>query len=294
MYRQLILIPLNPKESTDSECSQNAQVRRNLLDFYEDWVKQAKEKAKHIDIAQELVKMLEKGLFQCQADVVFKVIVKLNIEYLLSGHDRLKLSEMIDTKAETASTRLAQLLKTVASLSTHLITIWNQLILPSEFQYFPEPLQKSMVAFNEENSKKRPTLFGLELLQFFQTKVTEFLEVEAKKQQIQQLIKSIPRNRNYRTVPCKTFHQPLKGGFCLKGEACNFIHCEDYRGAEVPREVLYKIRAENAQRYSTIMQHTHDSLKKLLPPGVQLNIPELGIGLPPVQLLPQGGMFMPQ
>ena len=103
-----------------------------------------------------------------------------------------------------------------------------------------------MVEFNEAHSKKRPILFGLELLQFFGLKATDFLEVESRKQQIHQLLKQLPRNRNYRTVPCKTFHQAMRGGFCLKGDGCNFIHVDGYQGMEVPREVLYRIRAENA------------------------------------------------
>ena len=53
-------------------------------------------------------------------------------------------------------------------MTSNLITIWNTQISPQEFQYFPEHLQKSMVQLNEDHGMKKPILFGLELLEFYQ------------------------------------------------------------------------------------------------------------------------------
>ena len=70
------------------------------------------------------------------------------------------------------------------------------------------------------------------------------------------MLKVLPRNRNYRTVPCKSYHAPLKGGYCVKGDICNFIHVEKYRGFDVPREELFRIRAENITKYSSLLNKT--------------------------------------
>jgi len=70
------------------------------------------------------------------------------------------------------------------------------------------------------------------------------------------MLKVLPRNRNYRTVPCKSFHAPFKGGFCIKGDICNFIHDERFKGNDIPREELYRIRAENVQKYAGLLQST--------------------------------------
>jgi len=48
----------------------------------------------------------------------------------------------------------------------------------------------------------------------------------------------------------------MKGGYCVKGDICNFIHVEKYRGFDVPREELFRIRAENITKYSTLLNKT--------------------------------------
>jgi hypothetical protein len=77
--------------------------------------------------------MLDKGLFRCSADVVFRVLNKLNVDYLLQGNKREMISDVVDNKITAASEKVATLCKTVHVLSSHLIQIWNQLILPAEF-----------------------------------------------------------------------------------------------------------------------------------------------------------------
>ena len=70
------------------------------------------------------------------------------------------------------------------------------------------------------------------------------------------MLKVLPRNRNYRTVPCKSYHAPIRGGYCVKGDICNFIHVEKWRGYDVPREEVYRIRAENVAKYSGLLSQT--------------------------------------
>ena len=82
----------------------------------------------------------------------------------------------------------------------------------------------------QQHGSTQPIVFGIRLLDFYRTHSELFIEVEDKKRKLQQLLRALPRNRNYRTVPCKTYHMPFNGGFCPKGDSCNFIHCEEYRG----------------------------------------------------------------
>jgi len=116
-----VLIPLDPKILSDSECDKSAQIKISLTECYEEWMRQQREKARHLDIAIELIGMLDKGLFRCSADMVYKVILKLNVEYLLQGYDRQELSDLVDSKAEAANPVQANLCKTLQLLSSHLI-----------------------------------------------------------------------------------------------------------------------------------------------------------------------------
>jgi hypothetical protein len=69
--------------------------------------------------------MLDKGLYRCSPDMIFKVIGRLNVDYLLKGNQRLALSEIIDGRAEPKTVEQGHLCKTLQALSTHLIGIWN-------------------------------------------------------------------------------------------------------------------------------------------------------------------------
>lgn len=73
-----------------------------------------------------------------------------------------------------------------------------------------------MVRLNAEHSQKDYKGFGQELLKFYKEHAKAFIEVESKKKQIQQILKSLPKNRNYRTLPCKMFHG--QGTYCNKGD----------------------------------------------------------------------------
>lgn len=77
------MIPNDPKELSNSECAQSAFIKLSLSDFYLDWCRKQKEKTRHHEIAVELIGMLEKGLYRVSPDVIFKIIGRLNIEYLL-------------------------------------------------------------------------------------------------------------------------------------------------------------------------------------------------------------------
>lgn len=98
IYRQQVLIPLDPKVTPDSECDSRSQIKLSLGECYDEWMRQQREKARQQDIAHELIGMLEKGLFRVSADMVFKVIARINVEYLLQGHQRQELSDLIDSK----------------------------------------------------------------------------------------------------------------------------------------------------------------------------------------------------
>ena len=104
-----------------------------------------------------------------------------------------------------------------------------------------------MIQLNQEHSSKSAREFGQQLLKFYHLNATQLIEVETKKKQIRAILQSLPRNRNYRTLPCKMFHG--QNTFCNKNELCNFIHCLEFRGTEIPRDYLYRIRAENVSKY---------------------------------------------
>lgn len=42
---------------------------------------------------------------------------------------------------------------------------------------------------------------------------------------------------NHRTIPCKNFHGPQG---CPRAEFCHFIHLNEFRGVEIPRDVFFK------------------------------------------------------
>ena len=68
-----------------------AKYRCDLREFYEEWFRLESEKRKHFDIANQLSEMLDRGLFRCAPENVFKVITTLKIGYLLKGLTRAKI-----------------------------------------------------------------------------------------------------------------------------------------------------------------------------------------------------------
>lgn len=89
--------------------------------------------------------MLERGLFRCAPENVFKVITTLKVGYLLKGLTRAKIAEAFEKGGEEEQAVMSQLPPILGPLATNLINIWNTQISPQEFQYFPEQLQKAMV-----------------------------------------------------------------------------------------------------------------------------------------------------
>jgi len=55
--------------------------------------------------------------------------------------------------------------------------------------------------------------------------------------------------KNYKTVPCKNYHGPFKQ--CLRTDSCHFIHCKEWIGKEIPRDVMLRIRHESILKYHT-------------------------------------------
>lgn len=64
------------------------------------------------------------------------------------------------------------------------------------------------------------------------------------------LLNISPKNKNFRTVPCKLYHGPH--GFCNRGDMCNFIHEQKFLGRDIPRDDLMQIRNENMIKYRGI------------------------------------------
>ena len=79
IYHKHILIPTDPHEVSDSEIHVRYKTKCDLSDFFREWETDRLETKKHHDIAQQLTEMLEKGLFRCSPEMVFKVIVSLRV-----------------------------------------------------------------------------------------------------------------------------------------------------------------------------------------------------------------------
>ena len=141
IYRNVLLIPTDPSETQNSVVDVRAKHRCDLRDFFEDWYKVEVEKRKHIDIARQLSEMLEKGLFRCSPENVFKVITTLKISFLMRDLTKEKIQEGLESGEEGEKQILKQLPSIISSLTANLINIWNSQISPQEFQYYPEALQ---------------------------------------------------------------------------------------------------------------------------------------------------------
>jgi len=73
------------------------------------------------------------------------------------------------------------------------------------------------------------------------------------------------RPKNFRTVPCRLYHLPP--GICSRGDNCHFIHCEEFKGQELPRDVMMRIRQESIQKYHLADQPSgYGMLGPALPP----------------------------
>ena len=167
IYRNDLVIPTDPTERPDTSCEARARYRCDLREFYDDWSKIENDRRKHLDIAHQLSEMLDRGLFRCAPENVFKVVVTLKVEHLLRGTTKQKIQEAFDGGKESERQMIEELPQILGPMTANLIQIWNAQISPQEFQYFPEPLQKQMVALNEQHGQKKPILFGLELLEFY-------------------------------------------------------------------------------------------------------------------------------
>ena len=135
-----MLIPTDPTEAPNGTIDTRSKIRCDLREFFEDWNKVELEKQKHIEIAHELSEMLDRGLFRCAPENVFKVITTLKVDYLLKGLTKDTLQESFDKGPEEEAKVMDQLPPILGSMTANLISIWNNQISPQEFQYFPEPL----------------------------------------------------------------------------------------------------------------------------------------------------------
>ena len=79
------MIPTDPSESANSAIDARPRYRCDLREFYDDWRKVETDKRRHMEIAHQLSEMLDRGLFRCAPENVFKVIVTLKVEHLLRG-----------------------------------------------------------------------------------------------------------------------------------------------------------------------------------------------------------------
>lgn len=124
-----------------------------------------------------------------------------------------------------------------------------------------------MVALNAEHSCKQPLQFALELIRFFGVNNDKFKSTQRNKENFNFLMMNQNRNRNFRTLPCKAYHaMPVENGpanpqsYCHRGHMCNFIHADEFKGSEIPREDFYRIRGENQQRFQLLLYTLNPSL----------------------------------
>ena len=88
IYHKALLIPTDPIQNDDySEVHGGSKVKHDLTEFYYDWFNLRKEREKHFKIAEELHGMLQKGLYVCSAEMVFKVIESIKVEYIIPSSD---------------------------------------------------------------------------------------------------------------------------------------------------------------------------------------------------------------
>ena len=85
--------------------------------------------------------MLEKGLFRCSPEMVFKVIMSLRLDYLLKGLEKKNIETALNAGDEEEAKMMRELPQILKPMTNNLITIWNTQISPQEFQHFPENLQ---------------------------------------------------------------------------------------------------------------------------------------------------------
>ena len=130
IYRNHLLIPTDPQEMPDGTIDERARERCDLREYFEEWNRIENEKQKHIDIAHQLTEMLERGLFRCAPENVFKVILTLKVNYLLRGKSKAELKESFEKSPEEEKRTITELPAILSKLSTNLITIWNCQITP--------------------------------------------------------------------------------------------------------------------------------------------------------------------
>ena len=115
----------------DSEVHVRYKTKCDLSDFFREWETDRLEKKKHHDIAQQLTEMLEKGLFRCSPEMVFKVIVSLRVPQLLRGADRNEIAKRFeDCDPEEEKKIYEELPAILRPMTSNLITIWNTQISP--------------------------------------------------------------------------------------------------------------------------------------------------------------------
>ena len=107
IYHKALLIPTDPLQFEDySEIHGGSKVKHDLTEFFHEWCNLKKDQEKHLRTAAELNEMLQKGLYVCSAEMVFKVIESLKVEYLVGSPE--EMSKPL-----------------IANLANSLINIWN-------------------------------------------------------------------------------------------------------------------------------------------------------------------------
>lgn len=74
--------------------------------------------------------MLDRGLFRCAPENVFKVITTLKVDYLLKGLTKDTIQESFEKGTEEEAKVMDQLPPILGPMTANLISIWNNQISP--------------------------------------------------------------------------------------------------------------------------------------------------------------------
>ncbi|CDW77712.1 UNKNOWN [Stylonychia lemnae] len=123
-------------------------------------------------------------------------------------------------------------------------------LLCLEFLNTSSGLRDTMAQFYNKYNQDQ-LKFSRKLIEFYQKYANQFIQEEKhkKQQQMVLMVQAQQSTKNYRTVPCKMYHQP-QTGYCNKGDSCHFIHEPRYKGRDIPRDELNRIKSQNMHKFT--------------------------------------------
>eukprot|EP00347_Sterkiella_histriomuscorum_P003019 403365902 len=212
--------------------SQSLQpIKKNLDEFYKDWRLEQEAIKKEHQLVKDLCKTLEKGLYSKSPEALFKIIQDIKFDIV---------NDLTKSK-----------------LSAYLQQVWNKQI--QDFQFYDQQLKEIMMKFYQQfqssPTEQTPSSLTQNLLGFYIKNASLFFDEEVKKGRLQKTLllhqQQQASSKNYRTVPCKMYHSP-QAGYCNKGDTCHFVHEPKFKGRDIPRDDLFRIRAQNQIKYQSM------------------------------------------